>query len=177
MKAGAIEVGGKKVDVPHGLGLPAALKTTTADVLLTAVAGSKPVPFLTHHWTGSADVYVLNTRTYDQADFDAVGEVLLCPRPLGILDLPQSAADTLRQAFNGPLGFTATGPTRVTVQQLDDGEMVVQNFNNVAVNVNLSGAASKDTFDRFAGKAVPVVDGVVTLAIPARSRVWLTPPH
>ena len=47
------------------------------------------------------NISLLNTHTYDQADFDAVGEVLLCPRRLGLLSLGEPALTAFRTAFAG----------------------------------------------------------------------------
>ena len=69
--------GGKLVEVAYGLDLATVLETTEAEVLLAARIDGRDVPFLTRRRRDAATLYVLNTHTFSQADFDAVGEVLL----------------------------------------------------------------------------------------------------
>ncbi|HNS22179.1 MAG TPA: hypothetical protein PKH24_16865 [Sedimentisphaerales bacterium] len=63
---------------------------------------------------------LLNTHTYSQADFDAVGEVLLCPRRLGLLTLGGPALDGLRAAFREAGGPSLAGPACVTLHPFSE---------------------------------------------------------
>jgi hypothetical protein len=131
---------------------------------------------------------LLNTHTFNQADFDAVGEVLLCPRRLGLLDLPETTLSLLRQAFRGKNrmkpgipGFA--GPSGVTFHPLagDTTSFVVQNFNaqpvDVVITSNRDPATSTQFCDAFANQPIrtSISEGreVLTLRIPARDRVWI----
>ncbi len=109
----------------------------------------------------AGNVSLLNTHTYSQADFDAVGEVLLCPRPLGLLSLDEPALTAFRTAFAGGKPPAFDGPACITYHPFVDasqGDCVLQNFNDRAVEVSL---------------ALPH-DGVRrTFTIPPRERVWI----
>jgi len=107
------------------------------------------------------NISLLNTHTYDQADFDAVGEVLLCPRPLGLLSLGEPALTALRTAFAGGKPPAFEGPASVTYHPFADakpGDCVLQNFNDEAVEVSLT---------------LPQDEVRRTFTIPARDRVWI----
>jgi hypothetical protein len=125
---------------------------------------------------------LLNTHTYSQTDFDVVGEVLLCPRPLGLLDINGPPLSTLRKAF----GVTAfEGPSCITYHPFGSagpGNCVIQNFNEKAVDVTITFNIEKDKSNKFveafSGKTIDVsrTDGnriKLNMPIPARSRVWI----
>ncbi len=107
------------------------------------------------------NISLLNTHTYDQADFDAVGEVLLCPRPLGLLSLGEPALTAFRTAFAGGKPPPFEGPASVTYHPFADanrGDCVLQNFNDRAVKVSLT--SPQDRVRR-------------AFTIPPRDRVWI----
>jgi hypothetical protein len=153
--------------------------------------GGKDIALLIVNRTSRGRVALLNTHTYSQGDFDAVGEVLLCPRPLGLLGMRGPALSALREAFgNGTsalfkLGSPAfDGPSCVTFHPLDSSRScVIQNFNEKPVNVTLTlqpdGATLGRFVEAFSGEAVPIRaaksknHAVLDVFIPARSRVWL----
>jgi hypothetical protein len=138
-------------------------------------------------------IALLNTHTYSQADFDAVREVLLCPRPLGLLAMDGPALAALREAFgNGAaslqnLGIPAfDGPSCITFHPFGSSggaSSVIQNFNDKPVNVTITLQAEKDTprefVEAFSEKPIPVrVVGAgnrvaLDLPIPARGRIWI----
>lgn len=121
--------------VPGGLDLGAALEPAGAEVLLEALVHGKRVPFLTCMPRGNASVYVLNVHTFTQADFDRVGEVLLAPRDLGLLNLPQPWVDSLRSALAKPLGVELRAPARVTLQPVTPGAWFIQNYNDFNADI------------------------------------------
>lgn len=109
----------------------------------------------------AGNISLLNTHTYSQADFDAVGEVLLCPRPLGLLSLDERALTAFRTAFVGGKPPTLNGPACVTYHPFADasrGDCVLQNFNDRAVEVSLT---------------LPQDEVRRTFTIPPRDRVWI----
>jgi hypothetical protein len=126
---------------------------------------------------------LLNTHTYSQADFDAVGEVLLCPRPLGLLEINGPALTALRKVF----GITTfNSPSSVTYHPFDSagpGECIIQNFNdkpvNVAVSMNTEKNKASKFIDAFSGKPInaqPINPGnriILDINIPERDRVWI----
>lgn len=107
------------------------------------------------------NISLLNTHTYSQADFDAVGEVLLCPRPLGLLSLGEPALTAFRTAFAGGKPPAFEGPASVTYHPFADasrGDCVLQNFNDRAAQVSLT--LPQDRVRR-------------TFTIPPRDRIWI----
>lgn len=141
------------------------------DVLLEAIVDDTPVPFLNVSEDGQ--IFVLNSHTFSEADFEAVGEVLLCPRPLGLLDIPKSWANTLRKAFNEKLKMELDAPTRVTMQPLKNGDLVLHNYNKQEVTLNLSGIDFNGITDGFEAYELEVDTNGLTLKMKPRSRVWL----
>jgi hypothetical protein len=162
----------------------------------------KDMLFLRTRNAGKGRISLLNTHTYSQADFDAVGEVLLCPRDLDLLSMGEDTLSRLRAVFGG--GFPgkagprlaegraraglARGPSGVTFHPFsatsDDG-FVIQNFNVTQEDVNvITGTQSNapvEFVDRFSGQVLsaspvaglPVVSLEIT--IPARGRIWIQP--
>ena len=143
----------------------------------------KQLALLTVSETPSGRIALLNTHTYSQADFDAVGEVLLCPRPLGLLDMQGPALSTLREAFGGT---AFEGPSCVTYHPFGpagSGNCVIQNFNDKAVNITVTVHIQKEKPGRFVdgfsrqpiGARATKSDSriILDLSIPARGRVWV----
>ena len=175
-RASQVLVDGKEVDVEHGLDIACRLKVDGAETILQAVVDGKAEAFLTKRVVeGGANVYVLNTHTFAQADFDAVGEVLLCPRPLGLLELPREWANTLREAFTGPLGLKLDAPARVSLQPTGRTGMVLHNYNLEPVKVNLRarGYLGVELEDARSGAVLTMSEGGLDLELPARSVLWL----
>ena len=147
---------------------------------IVCTSGGKQLALLIVSETSSGRIALLNTHTYSQADFDAVGEVLLCPRPLGLLGINGPALSALREAFGGT---TFDGPACVTYHPFDSVSCVIQNFNDEAVNVTVSVNIEKNQsgkfVDAFSGKPVGVQPNgsgnraALNIPISARSRVWI----
>ncbi len=139
MNASTLVVNGKETDsIEYGVDLEARLTATTAESLLDARVEGDTTAFLTKNAWKGATIYVLNSHTFSQADFDAVGEVLLSPRPLGLLEIPRECANVLRDAFNRPLGLFLDAPTRVLAQPLGPSHWLVHNYNRSAVDFTLA---------------------------------------
>ena len=151
------------------LALEAKLKTTNTNVLLSVKVGSGKIPFLTK----KDNVFVLNTHTFSQADFDAVGEVLLCPRQLQLLEISQSWANKIRQVFNARLGLKLDAPTRVTLQPLGQSGWFIQNYNQKETNINFSASDLGHVFNGFTGEEIDSTGNQLQLILPPRSRIWL----
>ncbi len=141
------------------------------NVLLEAIVDDTPVPFF--NVSADGQIFVINSHTFSEADFEAVGEVLLCPRPLGLLDIPKSWANTLRKAFNEKLKMELDAPTRVTMQPLKNGDLVLHNYNKQEVTLNLSGIDFNGITDGFEAYEFEVDNNGLTLKMKPRSRVWL----
>ncbi|HNQ89451.1 MAG TPA: serine hydrolase [Verrucomicrobiota bacterium] len=84
-----------------------------AQAVLTARSASSAHAFLTRHQYLKGDVWLLNTRTFDETEFGGTGEWLLCPRPLGLSELAQPALGILQRACLDPLGVRASLPAGV----------------------------------------------------------------
>ena len=165
--------GGEAKSLELGLDLETGLISTSAKVLLEAISGENRIPFLCQNQ--DQNIFVLNSHTFSQKDFDAVGEVLLCPRPLGMLNLPASWANLIREVFNSKLGIAMEAPTRVALQPFGEQEIMVQNYNDGEINAKITVDQAQKFIDVFTGQPLAVIDGVINLPMPSRSRVWMKP--
>jgi len=168
-----------KANVTIDLESPIEGKAVPGNIVCTS--GDKQLALLTVTETPRGRIALLNTHTYSQADFDAVGEVLLSPRPLGLLEMNGPALSALREAFGGS---AFDGPACVTYHPLasaGSGSCVIQNFNDKAINVtvNIEKDKSNEFVDAFSKKPIPVRTTesknhiALDLSIPSRSRVWI----
>ncbi len=160
-------VDGAIIEPKLALEMEARLSVSEGEVFLTGVENKDEIPYL----IGRDNIYVLNVHTYSQADFDAVGELLLSPRPLGILELPNEWTNKIRQVFNEDLLVGMKASSRVTMQPLSNGELIIHNYNKEPVEVRVSGVDYADT-DLFSESPVNN-KGLINLK--PRSRVWLSP--
>jgi hypothetical protein len=170
-----------KANVTIDLESPIEGKSVPGNIVCTS--GDKQLALLTVSETPRGRTALLNTHTYSQADFDAVGEVLLCPRPLGLLGINGPALTALREAF----GVTVfDGPSCVTYHPLGpagSGNCVIQNFNDKAVNatvtVNIQKDKSNKFVEAFSGNPIDVHSirsgnrMALNMSIPGRGRVWI----
>jgi hypothetical protein len=163
---------------------------------IVCTAGGKQLVLLSMNETPGGRIALLNTHTYNQADFDAVGEVLLCPRPMGLLDMEGLALSAFRAVFGShkitennktitskPLIPVLDGPACVTIHPFDDENCVIQNFNNeevrITVTIRIQGDKSHRFIDGFTKKPIPARTAnskstlSLDLLIPARDRVWI----
>lgn len=176
LTARGILLEGEEVPVKHGLDLAAALRPKNAKTVLEAVYDQNVIPFLTQYRGESGDVWVLNSHTFSQADFEAVGEVLLAPRPLGLLELPETAANLLRSAFCEPLGITMQAPACVTLQPLGEQGFFIQNYNEESAAVSLTPRRNGNGItyrEHFTGNALVPSDNQMHFEIGPRDRWWL----
>jgi hypothetical protein len=187
----------EKTNVIIDLESPIEVEASPGDILCTF--GNKQVALLTVNETSSGIISLLNTHTYSQADFDAAGEVLLCPRPLGLVSMQGQALSALRNVFgnrsiidNGAITPPQLqlpafdGPGCVTFHPFGPSasiSCVIQNFNDEAVNVTVTICIREGRPHRFveafSGKPISLRTTksgqhiVMDLAIPARGRVWV----
>ena len=159
-----------RMDLP--LDLETELSLSEAEVLLEAQVDGVKIPYLTGN--KSNKFFVLNAHTFSQKDFDAVGEVLLCPQPLGMLQLPDEWVNKIRSVFNTPLNIYMEAPAKVSLQTLGNGDIVIHNYNEDNVKAWLKQV--KDPYiDLITKKEISLENGDVLLDLPGRSRVWLRP--
>lgn len=171
MSAERVLVDGEEVVLERPLDMESDVIIDDADILLESISEDFRIPFLTQN--RDQQIYVLNSHTFSEADFEAVGEVLLCPRPLGLLDIPKSWANTIRRAFNEKLGLDLNAPTRVTMQTLEDGDIILHNYNKQEVELKLSGLDFTGVTDGFAAYELEGDANGLTLKMKPRSRVWV----
>lgn len=170
ISAEKIILDGRETALERPLDLEAALEIKKATVLLEAKSGTRTIPFVTQSKDGQ--IYVLNSHTFSDADFKAVGEVLLSPRPLGLLDLPTPWANVIRNVFNHQLQIELNAPTRITMQPMDNGDIILHNYNNEEVGLQLSVMEGHKFMDTFTGEKVESASG--NLKMKPRSRIWLS---
>jgi hypothetical protein len=137
------------------------MEPSTASVLLEVEGNGGRIPYLTA--SPDKNLYVLNSHTFSQADFDAVGEVLLCPGKLGLMEIPDEWAHTIRAVFNEPLGIGFKAPVRVTFQPFGENEIMV----HVEVDENF------DYYNVLDGMLLPEEGSTIRLEMPGRSRIWI----
>jgi hypothetical protein len=121
----------------------------------------------------SKNVFVINSHTFSQEDFDAVGEVLLCPRQLGLLEFPKPWINTIRSAFHSVDEPVIDAPSRVSMQQLSDRSIIIHNYNQEKTTVTVWITEAAEYVDGFTGNPVPTLDKEIKLDMAPRSRIWI----
>jgi len=127
-------ISGNPVSADPPVELDAGLKSAGCTVPVTATTAERSVPFLTRHPKGRGQVFVLNVRTFSEADFGKHGEWLLAPRPLGLPAIPQPLADALRASLLPPLGVQFHAPSGVSLVLLGR-EACVYSFREDSVRI------------------------------------------
>ena len=187
----------EKTNVIIELESPIEIEAGPGDIL--CASGAKQFALLTVSEPSGGSIILLNTHTYSQADFDAVGEVLLCPRPLGLLAMHGPALSALRNVFGNRMitDNDAITPPQVWIPAFDgpscvtfhpfgssaSGSCVIQNFNdetvNVVITIRIRGGKPNRFVEAFAGDPIPIRTTkyrnhmAMDLLIPARDRVWV----
>ncbi len=146
------------------------LETDEAEVLLRASEKSNNPYLLCNK---EKNIYVINTHTFSQEDFAAVGEHLLAPRPLSLTELPREWVNVIREAFHEEGEPVIDAPARVTVQKLSNGSLVIHNYNQEAVNVTIRFTETGKYFDGFTGDPVRSDGNEVKILMKSRSNIWL----
>ena len=175
IKAERIIVNNKKEFVKYGLDLESKISTIGGESLLMALSGKRKIPFLIKSKKEDANFFTLNSHTFSQEDFDKVGEVLLCPKPLGLLELPKSWANNIRSTFVSELNFTLDAPTRISMQQLGSSGWIFHNYNTTEVEISFSTDMLKrvELINGFSDEQIIVKDNEMKFTIKPRSRIWV----
>lgn len=168
--ADKIIVEGKTETIEHGLNLESNIQLTNGSAKLVARTSTDDIPFL----VSNENIFTLNTHTFSQSDFDAVGEVLLCPRPLGLMEIPQIWANSLRDVFITPFGYDFNAPTRVSLQPYGENAWVIHNYNKERVSIDLSIPNMKNgpVKNKISGDQLNIFNGKINMEMPPRSRIW-----
>lgn len=161
----------QKYQLKIPLKLESPLVATEAEVLLEAFHEGGGIPFLLK--SKHANLYLLNVHTFSEADFAAVGEVLLSPRQLGLYELPEEWANTLRSTLQINDLPQLNAPARVSMQQLSDGSSFIQNYNQEAVTVTITYRESPKMKELFTNQGLETKDNSLKINMPARSRIWI----
>ena len=119
------------------------------------------------------NIYVINTHTFSQEDFAAVGEHLLAPRPLGLVEIPREWVNVIREAFREEDDPVVDAPAKVSVQKLADGSMVVHNYNQTTVNVTVTFQGAGNYIDGFTSEPVESSGNRIEISMKPRTNVWL----
>ncbi|MCB9218337.1 MAG: hypothetical protein H6610_02615 [Ignavibacteriales bacterium] len=175
IKADFIIENNSKIKIEHGLDLECNPNVKNGEVLLYASTQKDNIPFLIKNTFNDSEIFTLNTHTFSQVDFDKVGEVLLCPKPLGLLELPKSWVNKIRESFNSNMGFNLDAPSRVVSQPFEKNNFVIHNYNNIEtkVQLTLNDKSVMQLIDNFSGEKYSNENGKITILIKPRSRVWL----
>jgi hypothetical protein len=99
-------------------------------------------PLVTSRSIGKGRVMVWNLRTFSEADFEKVGEVLLAPRPLALSEIPEELSNELRRMALDPLGVQLEAPAGVAYYMLG-GAHCLYNFQDRELDVVLHGEKVK----------------------------------
>lgn len=114
------------------------LQATAAEAMIEVESNGRTVPLLTRRRSGGGTVFVLNIRTFSDADYRGSGEWLLPPQQLGWSDVPQALADRLRALLTAPLNVDLRAPVGV-VLTLRGNERFLYNANDEDTQVRLDG--------------------------------------
>jgi len=175
VKANKIYNNGKYEKITNGLDLETIPVLINSKALLNAELDSKLIPFFIKSEHESGTIFTINSHTFSQADFDAVGEVLLCPKSLGLLEIPTDWANTIRNAIVSPLNFELLASTRIVVQPIGDSAWMFHNYNQnkedlIFIKSNLS---KTKLLNGFTGDTILTHGDTLKLSLQARSRIWI----
>lgn len=174
-KAEKIIVNNKSRPIKNGLDMESKLVLTGSESILNAKVGSRSIPFFIKSKRNNSEVFTLNTHTFSQADFDRVGEVLLCPKSLGLLEIPKQWANTIRDSFTSNLDFSLDAKTRIVVQPLGTTGWVFHNYNKTkeTFTFNSDKINTMNLVNGFTGEVINATNGELTLTMDPRSRIWI----
>jgi hypothetical protein len=171
LKTQDIIVNGKQQKLEFPLVLDAEITVGEGTTLLEAAVGNRRIPYLTKNKEGN--IVVINAHTFSNEDFEAVGEMLLCPEPVALVHLPREWANVIRHAFNEPLSFTADADARIAIQPFGKDEWMIHNYNAKESIVKLSTIKTGTVVDVLTGEQLPVANGSLNIKLSPRGKVWI----
>ena len=171
LKTQDVIVNGQHQKLEFPLVLDSDMTVGEGTTLLDATVGNRKIPYLTQNKEGN--IVVINAHTFSNKDFEAAGELLLCPEPIALVHLPREWANIIRQAFNEPLSFTAEADARVAIQPFGKDEWMIQNYNDEESIVKLSTTKTGTVVDVLTGEELRVADGWLSIKVSPRGRVWI----
>jgi len=156
--------------------LPANLILASAEALLLVENNKRWIPFLTiNKFASGGQVFVLNVETFNEQDFRTIGEVLLAPKPVAWLDLPEEWLNYLREVFLKPIHVSWRGKSRISLHLFAEDNRVLCNFNNELVSVELKWNAKENQkiVNGISGEELKTTGELVVGSIEKRSFLWL----
>ena len=171
LKTHDIVVNSQQQRLKFPLVLGAEMTLDEGTTLLEAAVGNRKIPYLTQNKEGN--IFVINSHTFSNEDFEATGELLLCPEPVALVHLPREWVNVIRHAFNEPLSFTAEADARVAIQPFGDDEWMIQNYNSEESLVKLSTTKTGTVVDALTGEEVHINNGWMSIKLSPRGRVWI----
>ena len=175
VKAQKIIVDNKPLSINHGLDLEGFISVSNGESLLNVVVKSNKYTFLAKSHEKDVNIFTLNSHTFSQKDFDKVGEVLLCPKELGLLEIPLKWANTIRSVFNSKLDIEINAPTRVVYQPLGESGLVLHNYNRTKekIIIKQAGISKTELSNGFTGEKIESKNDEIVLVMEPRSRIWI----
>lgn len=134
----SVRLGSGSHALPRPLDVDAAVAARGARVRLAGTGATGIVPVLTERRPGRGRLFMLNARTFSEADFRSADEWLLSPRPLGWSELPPAVADELRRVLLAPLRVKLLAPAGVGLYLFTDAACLY-NFRDRPAAVELNG--------------------------------------
>jgi len=104
----------------------------------------------------------------------------LAPKPVVWLDLPHEWLNTIRRSFSEPLGWSFTGPGRISAYSFGGNNWVFYNFNNKTTEIYFKLDTSNITpanlrfKNNVTGRELIPEDDVFHLVLKKRQMLWLT---
>jgi len=160
---------GKNVNLKFSLIFDYQIIPDSAEILL-GTAGKASYSFLVKNLKGN--VFVINSHTFSQKDFEAAGEHLLCPRQIGLTELPQAWVNKIRISFYAEGDPVIDAPSRVSFQRISDAGFFIHNYNQEAISLHILLAGAADYKDGLTGQKISAERKNIELEMKPRSRIW-----
>lgn len=172
-------IAGREVRARSQVLLGARLRPDTAETLVTANLAQSETPFLTRHAApGGGAVLVLNTKTFN---YDEQGTDVRPANYGFVMNMPDEAAQILRDETLKPMGIRLSAPPRVALYLYGRNYIALTNFNDgpadiiLSLEQGLSGRrvnALRPVLPE-AGQAINPASGGFSIKLPARDFVLL----
>ena len=96
-----------------------------------------------------------------------MGEVLLCPKPLGLIEMPDVWVNTIHNEINAELEFDLHASTRIVVQPIGEQAWFFHNYNKTKEEVTFSksGLSKLKLVDGFTGDEIKTDGNVLKLTL------------
>ncbi|MEW6203408.1 MAG: hypothetical protein AB1546_15620, partial [bacterium] len=128
-------VGGREVRAKAQAEIGGRLNPDSAEVLAVAKLTTTETPLITRHRApGGGKIIVFNTRTFN---YDEETTKLTVAQYAFMMNLPGEVVQVLRDEITEPLGIRLIAPTRVAMYLYGDKFIVLENFNDNEVNIEL----------------------------------------